>query len=576
MKPLRIALAQINATLGDFSVNLRKITDAISRAKAAQADIVALPELAVCGYPPEDLLFKPQFIKANLETLRKIAPATEGICAVVGFVDADDNIYNAAAVFYDGQLTAVYHKIYLPNYGVFDENRYFRPGNDCPVYTISGAKIGITICEDIWYETGPANMQAHAGAEVILNISASPYHAGKGAQREQMIARRAAATTAIFAYVNTVGGQDELVFDGHSLIIDEQGKIIARGKQFEEDLIIADVDTEAVSHARKQNLHWRKDTLLPAQKTWTQTTKVISPNTEHSEKLPLISKTPELISLPAEVYRALELGTRDYVNKNGFKKVVIGLSGGIDSALVATIAVDALGSENVIGVNMPSRFSSTGSITDTAQLAANLKIALLSIPITPVYQSYIEALAPTFDGVKPDITEENLQARIRGNLLMALSNKFGWLVLTTGNKSEMATGYTTLYGDMAGGFAVIKDVPKTLVYSLARERNAAAGFNLIPEDVFTKPPSAELRPDQKDTDSLPPYEVLDPILMAYVEEDKSVEQIVTLGYAEAVVRKVARLVDLSEYKRRQGPPGVKITTRAFGRDRRLPITNHFR
>ncbi len=576
MRRLRISMAQINTTVGDFKGNLIKILGVIDQAKGLKADIVTLPELAVCGYPPEDLLFKPQFIQANLDALKQIAPATKDICAVVGFVDAEGDIYNAAAIFNDGQLAGVYHKIYLPNYGVFDENRYFRAGTDCPIYTINGVNIGITICEDIWYESGPANLQAYAGAEVIINISASPYHADKGRYRERMISSRATDTIAIFAYNNAVGGQDELVFDGHSIITDERGKLLVRGKQFEEDLITADVNVDAVFRARLHDPRWRKDALLPKQQTWTQSKKLISPARAEIEKPALETKTAEILSLPAEVYKALVVGTGDYVKKNGFKKVLIGLSGGIDSAIVATIAVDALGSENVIGVSMPSRFSSTGSVTDTEQLVKNLKIKLLSIPIEKVYQAYIDTLAASFAGVKPDITEENLQARVRGNLLMALSNKFGWIVLTTGNKSEMATGYTTLYGDMAGGFAVIKDVPKTLVYKIARQRNELAGYDLIPEAIFTKPPSAELRPDQKDTDSLPPYEVLDPILTAYVEEDKSVEQIIAMGFAEKDVQRTARLVDLSEYKRRQAPPGVKITARAFGRDRRLPITNRFR
>ena len=576
MRRLRIALAQINTTVGDFDGNVKKILGAIDGARAMKADIVTLPELAICGYPPEDLLFKPQFIQANLQSLQKIVEASSGITVVVGFVDTDGDIFNAAALISDGKLIGVYHKMYLPNYGVFDENRYFRAGKECPVYVVNGIGIGINICEDIWYEAGPATIQAYAGAEVIINISASPYHAGKGESREKMIATRATDTVAVFVYNNLVGGQDELVFDGHSFIADERGNIITRGKQFEEDFIVADLDIESVFRARLHDPRWRKESPVLEKSGWRQTKTIVS-QTPTSGQKPLL-KPHHIATLDpvAEVYQALVLGTRDYIHKNGFSKVVIGLSGGIDSAIVATIAVDALGKDNVIGISMPSRYSSTGSVTDTKALAQNLGIKLQTIAIERPFQAYLDTLAESFTGVKPDSTEENLQARVRGNLLMALSNKFGWLVLTTGNKSEMATGYTTLYGDMAGGFAVIKDVPKTLVYKITKYRNAKAGFNLIPSPIIDKPPSAELRPDQKDSDSLPPYEVLDAILTAYVEEDKSVDQIVALGYEKAVVQKTAKLVDRSEYKRRQAPPGVKITSRAFGRDRRLPLTSLFK
>ena len=576
MRRLRIALAQINTTVGDFDGNVKKILGAIDGARAMKADIVTLPELAICGYPPEDLLFKPQFIQANLQSLQKIVEASSGITVVVGFVDTDGDIFNAAALISDGKLIGVYHKMYLPNYGVFDENRYFRAGKECPVYVVNGIGIGINICEDIWYEAGPATIQAYAGAEVIINISASPYHAGKGESREKMIATRATDTVAVFVYNNLVGGQDELVFDGHSFIADERGNIITRGKQFEEDFIVADLDIESVFRARLHDPRWRKESPVLEKSGWRQTKTIVS-QTPTSGQKPLL-KPHHIATLDpvAEVYQALVLGTRDYIHKNGFSKVVIGLSGGIDSAIVATIAVDALGKDNVIGISMPSRYSSTGSVTDTKALAQNLGVKLQTIAIERPFQAYLDTLAESFTGVKPDSTEENLQARVRGNLLMALSNKFGWLVLTTGNKSEMATGYTTLYGDMAGGFAVIKDVPKTLVYKITKYRNAKAGFNLIPSPIIDKPPSAELRPDQKDSDSLPPYEVLDAILTAYVEEDKSVDQIVALGYEKAVVQKTAKLVDRSEYKRRQAPPGVKITSRAFGRDRRLPLTSLFK
>jgi len=577
VRPLRIAIAQINTSVGDFDGNVKKILGAIDNARAAEADIVTLPELAICGYPPEDLLFKPQFIKANLESLQHIVEKSKGVTVITGFVDSiDGDIYNAAAVISDGELIGTYHKIYLPNYGVFDENRYFRPGNECPVYVINGVGIGINICEDIWYETGPATVQAHAGAEVIINISASPYQVGKGETRAKMIAVRAAANVAIIVYNNLVGGQDELVFDGHSLLFDEHGNQIARGKQFEEDFIIADLDWISVFRTRLYDPRWREEEPPLEELKWHRTKTTISQTPATTPKPPLKSREITPLNPIAEVYQALVLGTRDYIRKNGFEKVIIGLSGGVDSALVATIAVDALGKDNVIGASMPSQFSSAGSITDAQTLTQNLGTKLLNIPIEKPFHAYIEALSETFASVKPDITEENLQARVRGNLLMALSNKFGWLVLTTGNKSEMATGYTTLYGDMAGGFAVIKDVPKTLVYKLAKYRNARANYELIPSPILDKPPSAELRPNQKDSDNLPPYEILDPILTAYVEEDKSVEQIIALGYDKATVRKTVKLVDRSEYKRRQSPPGVKITGRAFGRDRRLPITNLFK
>ncbi|MFY9814955.1 MAG: NAD+ synthase [Dehalococcoidales bacterium] len=576
MRRLRIAMAQINTTVGDFDGNVKKILGAIDTARNLKADIVTLPELAVCGYPPEDLLFKPQFIQANLQSLQKIVEASQGITVVVGYVDSDGDIYNAAALISDGKLVGNYHKMYLPNYGVFDENRYFRAGSECPVYVINGIGIGINICEDIWYEAGPATVQAYAGAEVIINISASPYHAGKGESREKMIATRATDNVAIFAYNNLVGGQDELVFDGHSLLIDERGNMITRGKQFEEDFIVADLDIEAVFRARLHDPRWRKESPLIGKTGWQQTKTIVSQTPSNGPKPPLKPRHITALDPAAEVYQALVLGTRDYIHKNGFQKVVIGLSGGVDSAIVATIAVDALGKDNVIGISMPSRYSSTGSVTDTQKLTQNLGITLKTIPIEKPFQAYLDTLAESFAGVKPDIAEENLQARVRGNLLMALSNKFGWLVLTTGNKSEMATGYTTLYGDMAGGFAVIKDVPKTLVYKITKYRNALAGFDLIPAAIIEKPPSAELRPEQKDSDSLPVYEILDAILTAYVEDDKSVDQIVALGFDKAIVQKAAKLVDRSEYKRRQAPPGVKITSRAFGRDRRLPLTSLFK
>jgi NAD+ synthase (glutamine-hydrolysing) len=576
MRRLRIGMAQINTTVGDFKGNTKTILEAITKSRALGVDLITFPELAICGYPPEDLLLKPKFIEENIRSLDRVVDGCSGLTVVVGFVDAKADIFNAAAVIHDRKLVGVYHKIYLPNYGVFDENRYFQAGKECTVYVIAGVNVGINICEDIWYEAGPATVQAYAGAEVIVNISASPYHFGKRNFRERMLGARASDNVAIVAHNNLVGGQDELVFDGNSIVLDEKGELITRGKQFEEDLIVADLDVEAVFRTRLHDPRWRKRTLLFEEQRWQAPKVVVSEAPISITKPPLPQRQVEVRGLPGEIYDALVLGTRDYILKNGIKKVVIGLSGGIDSSIVATIAVDALGPSNVIGVSMPSRYSSPGSISDAELLSRNLGTRLLTIPIERVFQAYLDVLAESFKGIKPDVTEENIQARIRGNLLMALSNKFGWLVLTTGNKSEMATGYTTLYGDMAGGFAVIKDVPKTMVYQLTRYRNSLAGKELIPSTVFEKPPSAELRPDQKDTDSLPSYDLLDTVLTAYVEEDKSVEQIIAMGIDEEVVKKAARLVDSSEYKRRQAPPGVKITPRAFGRDRRLPITNRFK
>ncbi len=576
MRQLRIAMAQINTTVGDFGGNIAKILKAMAEARSLGADLVTFPELAICGYPPEDLLLKPQFIEQNLKSLSRVIEGSQGLTLVVGFVDSKEDIYNAAAIIHDGRLVAVYHKVYLPNYGVFDENRYFQAGKEYPVYVIAGIGVGVNICEDILCEAGPATAQAYSGAEVILNISASPYHFGKWESRQRMLATRASDDVAIVAYNNLVGGQDELVFDGNSMVFDEQGKLLARGKQFDEDLVVADLDVESVFQSRLRDPKWCQKSLLIEKRPWQLARIVVSEAPSVAPKPPLPPRRFQAPEPRGEVYDALVLGTHDYISKNGFGKVVIGLSGGIDSSLVAAIAVDALGSSNVVGVVMPSRYSSPGSLVDAQLLAKNLGIRLLNIPIEKPFQAYLEALAEEFKEARPNVAEENIQARIRGNLLMALSNKFGWLVLTTGNKSEFATGYTTLYGDMAGGFAVIKDVPKTMVYKLARHRNSSAGSELIPETIIDKVPSAELAPGQKDSDTLPPYELLDPILEAYVEEDKSVDQIIDMGFDQAVVRRVARMVDTSEYKRRQAPPGVKITPKAFGRDRRLPITNRFK
>ncbi|MDC4205639.1 MAG: NAD+ synthase [Candidatus Manganitrophus sp.] len=574
MRTLRLALAQINSTVGDLAGNVQKISEAIERAKEKRADLIAFPELAISGYPPEDLLLKPQFIEENLQALQKVAKRCKGLTAIVGFVDREEDIYNAAAVIHDGAVRLVYHKCHLPNYGVFDENRYFQAGKEAPVFTLNGMTLGVNICEDIWYPEGPTFAQAlGGGAEVIININASPYHAGKGLFREEMIATRARDNAAIIAYVNLVGGQDELVFDGGSFVVNESGEVLSRAKQFRESLMMIDLSVDSVFRAR---LHDPRRRTEKRERVFPEVQKIVLGHTERKGKLkPLLPSLEDRLSRLDEMYSALTFGLADYVHKNGFKKGVIGLSGGIDSALTAAIAVDALGKENVIGVFMPSRYTSQESKEEAEMLARNLGIRLITLPIESPFESYLSLLSHEFKNFPADITEENLQSRVRGNLMMALSNKFGWLVLTTGNKSELSVGYATLYGDMAGGFGVIKDVWKTLVYELATERNKK-GKPVIPERTFTRPPTAELRPNQTDQDSLPPYEVLDPILKAYVEEDKSYDEIVAMGFDPAVIAKVIALVDLSEFKRRQAPPGIKLTPRALGKDRRMPITNRYR
>jgi NAD+ synthase (glutamine-hydrolysing) len=578
MRKLRIALAQLNPTVGDLPGNAAKIVQWIEKARAAGANLVAFPELALCGYPPEDLVFKPSFLRDNTRYLQEIVRGSRGITAVVGFVDANDDAYNAAAVIHNGALVGVYHKMYLPTYSVFDEDRYFRKGDSCPVFVINGISLGVNICEDIWYATGPTLLQVEAGAEVIVNINGSPYYRGKRELREKFVATRAIDHEVFVAYVNMVGGQDELVFDGASMVFDYSGNIIARGRQFEEELVLADLDVGGIFRARLHDPRPRKHWLQVQRDSITTPHVVISGSyQEGNEKPPSPDRPPTHPLEPLEeVYAALVTGVRDYVRKCGFKKALVGLSGGIDSSLTACVGVDALGAENIIGVAMPSRYNAPESLEDAQCLAKNLGIQLQVIPIETVFSAYLSALEEPFRGTQPNVAEENVQARIRGNFLMALANKFNHIVLTTGNKSEYATGYCTLYGDMAGGFALLKDVPKTLVYQLSRHRNQKAGYGLIPEQVLTKVPTAELRPNQKDTDTLPPYEVLDPILEAYVEQDRSLEDIVAMGFDEATVRRVIRMVDTNEYKRRQSPPGVKITPRAFGRDRRLPIVNHYK
>ncbi|MCM8781682.1 MAG: NAD+ synthase [Candidatus Omnitrophica bacterium] len=536
---LRIALAQINAMVGDIEANTRKILEYVERAKRAQADIVVFPELSLCGYPPEDLLLKPSFIAGNLKAIKRIATSISGIVAIVGFVDrVKKDIYNAAALISGGRIKGIYHKIHLSNYGVFDEKRYFKGGKVPFVFNIGGMRCGISI-EDIWHKEGRVRLQAKKVFDIIFVINASPYYMERSKGREDIIKSQARKKRVFISYANLVGGQDELVFDGQSFVVDNKGMVIGRAEAFKEELLLVDIGKG------------------PKSKTITiQTTK-----RERLHKLD-------------EIYQALVLGLKDYVYKNGFTKVLIGISGGVDSALTAVIAKDALGKQNVIGVFMPSVFTSNESKIDAHELVNRLGISLYTIPITNIYNGYIETLAQIFKGCPKDITEENIQARIRGNLLMALSNKFGYLVLTTGNKSEISCGYCTLYGDMAGGFSVIKDVPKTLVYKLVKFV-VNKKKEVIPRRIIARAPTAELRPDQKDTDTLPPYEILDPIIEDYIAKDKPIEAIAGKRDKKSLVLKVVRMIDKSEYKRRQAPPGIKITPTAFGKERRMPITNRF-
>jgi NAD+ synthase (glutamine-hydrolysing) len=570
-----LGLAQINTTVGDLDGNAAKVLEYVDRARELGVDLLSFPEMTVTGYPPEDLLLRPQFIRDNLAVLQRVVKGCQGITVVVGFVDRDHDVHNAAAIIHDGRLVDVYHKQFLPNYGVFDENRYFQAGTRCPVYVVAGIGVGANICEDIWYPDDPLRAQAHAGAQVIININGSPYHIGKRRFREHMLATRASDYSVFICYTNQVGGQDELVFDGASMVVSPLGEVLAQAAAFEEELLICDLDVEEAFQTRLHEPRRRKE--RPASGASTSVARVhVSDEPLAEKKPPVERRCARSMGDDAEVYSALVLGTRDYVLKNGFRKAVIGLSGGIDSSLVAAIAVDALGSENVVGVAMPSRFSSEGSVRDARELADSLGIQLMTIPIEEPFSAFLDLLSEPFADTEFGVAEENIQSRIRGLIIMALSNKFGWLVLATGNKSEMATGYATLYGDMAGGFAVIKDVPKTLVYRLARHRNGLGPKPAIPQSVIEKEPSAELRPDQRDVDSLPSYETLDPILEAYVEEDKSVDAIAGMGFDEELVKRVMTMVDRNEYKRRQAPPGVKISPRAFGRDRRLPMANRYK
>jgi NAD+ synthase (glutamine-hydrolysing) len=569
---LRVALCQINTTVGDLDGNVERVVAGLSDAERQGCDLAVFPELALTGYPPEDLLLKPGFIGDNRRALEKVAQASGACAAVVGFVDAGRDLYNAAAVCAFGRVQAVYHKRNLPNYAVFDEQRYFASGTgSTPLVEIAGVSVGVSICEDAFSPTGPIAAQAAGGAELVVNINASPYYANRLAERERMLATRASDASCALVYVNQVGGQDELVFDGASMVLDPHGELLARAGQFTEETLVCDIEVQPVFRKRLLDPRGRAtEPALPVVDV-SSAPRVVDPGDVRRPGI------PDPLPPVHEVYEALVTGTRDYVRKNGFTDVAIGLSGGIDSSLVAAIATDAVGAEHVHGVLMPSRYSSDHSLSDAEKLAAELGIDQRVIAIEPAHAALVEMLAPSFEGLEPDITEENLQSRIRGVVLMALSNKFrGWMVLTTGNKSEMAVGYSTLYGDTAGGFAVIKDVPKLLVYELCRDRNARAGRPLIPEGVLTKPPSAELRPDQRDDQSLPPYEVLDPIIEAYVEDDRTRAELVGMGYDAEVVERITRLVDTAEYKRRQTPPGVRVTPKAFGKDRRVPITNRYR
>ena len=564
MAHVRIALAQLNSVVGDLRTNSAMALAALQRAEDAGCDLVAFPELMICGYPPEDLLLKPGFVVDAEVALNEVAAATKQCVAIIGNVRYDDELYNAAYICTQGKVVGAYEKRLLPNYAVFDEHRYFRPGTQpLQLWRVAGVDVGVVICEDIWSPTGPMADLAIGGAEIVVSINASPYQAGKKYLRHSLLQTRAADASCALVYVNQVGGQDELVFDGGSMVFSSSGELVAAAPQFVDDLVI--VDLELDSAYRKRQIDPRGQGPVVALPVTVVTEASRTSSIDH----------PPVIVAPLdpveEIYRALVLGTRDYLRKTSFSDVVIGLSGGIDSSLVACIAVDALGPEHVHGLSMPSRYSSPGSRTDAELLADNLKIDCSTVPIESMHASFLETVGP----FEHPLTEENLQSRIRGVVLMARSNDNGWLVLTTGNKSELAVGYSTLYGDSAGGFAVIRDIPKTLVYRLCEYVNEKAGREVIPKAVLTKPPSAELRPDQRDDQSLPPYEVLDPILEAYIEDDKTADELIELGFDEATVRRVVVLVDRAEYKRRQSPLGVRVSPKAFGKDRRMPIANGY-
>ena len=571
---MKLALAQINTTVGDLEGNRELILARLGAARAAGADIVLFPELAVTGYPPEDLLLRPGFVRAARLSLEQIAAATEGISALVGTPHFDGDLYNACAVCSDGEVKAIYRKRFLPNYGVFDEERYFAAGRDLVMLRLGQALIGVTVCEDMWQPGPPATDLALAGAQLLVNLSASPFHVGKDREREEMFQQRARDTSSFVAFVNAVGGQDELVFDGHSLVLDDEGEVLARAPGFEEALLVVDVDPTAaigrrLSETRRRALAREQD--KPPQPAIVE----LPERPGQTPARPSPPKAPLLDDLE-QMRRALELGLHDYVDKNGFREIVVGVSGGIDSGLTVALAVEALGPERVHAVSMPSRFSSEGTRTDARRLAENLGIDFREIAIEEVVGAFDRALGPSFGDQPRDLTEENLQARARGVLLMALSNKFGWLVVATGNKSELSVGYATLYGDMAGGFALLKDVFKTDVFRLAKHLNEQAGRELIPQSIIDRAPSAELRDNQLDQDSLPPYPELDQVLEAYVELDRSREELAQDGFDPETVDRAVAMIDRAEYKRRQAPPGVKLRPKAFGRDRRTPITNRWR
>src|ERR687889_1065701 len=567
---MRVALAQINTTVGDIWGNVEKMVDTLERATDSGAELVAYPELTIPGYPPEDLLMRQSFIEENVRALHEFAGRVpENVVAAAGFVDLDADLYNACALVSGGEVLYRYHKRYLPNYSVFDENRYFREGSGAPILGLGASLVGVSVCEDIWYPGGPAREQAIGGGGGLLHNSAPPHPRREGGARERMLGVRASDYGCYVLFCNLTGGQDELVFDGHSVVFDPEGRLVARAGQFKEDLLIVDLYPD---HSLMQRLHDPR----PRKENTEHAPEIVRvPAYQPSAAEPVEPRVEPYLSEEGEVLEALVLGLGDYFRKNGFSRAVLGLSGGIDSSLATAVAVEALGPQNLTGVLMPSRYTSEGSNTDAAALAKNLGIDTQTIPIGPAFDAYREMLESAFKGLPEDVTEENLQSRIRGNILMALSNKFGWIVLSTGNKSEMSVGYSTLYGDSAGGFAVIKDVPKNLVYRVAREVNRVEGREVIPDSVLDKEPSAELREDQRDKDSLPPYDVLDPILEAYIEEDMGIAQIVDSGFAEDDVRRIVQLVDRAEYKRRQAPTGIKVTGRAFGRDRRMPITNRY-
>ncbi len=573
---MRLALAQIDTVVGDLDGNRALILARLEGARAAGADLVLFPELAVTGYPPEDLLLRPAFVRAAERSVQSIAATTTGIVALVGAPHFDGDLFNACAVCADGEVQAIYRKRFLPNYGVFDEERYFASGRDLVLLRIGESLIGVTVCEDMWQPGPPATDLALAGAQLLVNVSASPFHVGKDREREEMFALRARDTSSFVAFVNAVGGQDELVFDGHSVVLDDEGQVLARAPGFEEALLVVDVDPAAamgrrLSEARRRALARERDERPQA---------VVVQLGEGQGQTPSgpgqASVMAPLLGDLEQMRLALELGLRDYVDKNGFSEIVVGLSGGVDSALTAALAVEALGAGRVHGVSMPSRYSSEGTRTDARRLAESLGLDFRELPIDRIVASFEEALSASFEGRDRDLTEENLQARARGVLLMALSNKFGWLVVATGNKSELSVGYATLYGDMAGGFALLKDVFKTDVFRLARHLNDRAGREVIPQSIVDRAPSAELRDDQLDEDSLPPYPALDRVLEAYVEQDRSREELIADGFDADVVDRALAMIDRAEYKRRQAPLGVKLRTKAFGRDRRIPITNRWR